>query len=148
MINDPRMIPYLNDSTLLLALCVYREARGETYEAKRGVVSVVRNRVAQCPREGFNRTVRENILKPYAFSSFNENDPNINVYPLHTSDTSDRTWQDCLRAAKSLDPDNTAGAVFYFSPPVTEAPHAWGNVIPTVRLGNLHFFKLGDKSRA
>lgn len=145
MTPDPRMAPYLDDSTLLLALCVYREARGECYDAKLGVANVVRNRVRLSPAEGFKRTVRENVLKPYAFSSFNDDDPNRNVYPLHIADTSNRAWQDCLRAAKSLDPDNTGGAVFYFSSPLVDPPPAWGKVKATVRLGDLSFFKMVAK---
>jgi hypothetical protein len=42
-------------------------------------------------------------------------------------------------AAESNEPDPTGGAVFYFSRPLTEEPKAWGDVIRTADIGNLHF---------
>lgn len=132
--------PPYNSGIMLLALCVWREARSESYAGKLGVVWVLRNRSAMAPLEGFRHSIDEEILRPWQFSSFNENDPNSTKYP----EENEPSWLDCLKAAQSDEPDPTGGAVFYFSRPLKEPPKAWGNVIPTADIGNLHFCAIGQ----
>jgi hypothetical protein len=129
--------PFASDDDELLALCVWREARGESLAAKVGVVDVVRNRCKMAPAQGFKPTVRENILKPWAFSSFMVGDPNSAKYP----GTGDRSWVDSRTAATHEDPDTVDGAVFYYSLPLEAPPKAWGLVEFCVTMGGLHFFK-------
>lgn len=127
--------PYDADP-MLTALCVWREARGCDYQAKLGVVWVIRNRCAASPREGFRATPTEEILRRWQFSSFNEGDPNSLKYP----DGVNSVWQDCLRAATdAVSPDPTGGAVWYFSWPLTEPPSAWGHVEITATIDGLTF---------
>lgn len=126
--------PYDKDP-LLTALCVWREARGEPYTAKLGVVWTLRNRCAMAPAQGFKGTMAENVLKPWAFSSFNANDPNSLKYPVETSPS----WQDCIRAVADESPDPTGGAVFYYSLPLISAPKAWGNIVVTAVIHGLTF---------
>lgn len=127
--------PYDTDPVLLTALCVWREARGESYEAKLGVVWVLRNRCRMAPAQGFAHDMAGNVLKPFAFSSFNSNDPNSSLYPA----VHDSIWQDCIRAAQSDEADPTGGAVFYYSHPLTEAPKGWGDTIQTAKIDGLTF---------
>lgn len=132
--------PYENLSDAdLLALCIWREARGEGMLGKRGVGHVVSNRVSH--NKFFGHDVRSVILKPWAFSSFNANDPNADKWPADA----DPSWMDSQTAAKQVlswnDPDLTSGALYYFSPPLKEAPHAWGSVGVTLVCGNLTFCK-------
>lgn len=136
--------PYASDPTLLLALCIWREARGESLDAKIGVARTVINR-CQVKGQGFPSTISENILKPGQFSSFNEGDPNSTKYPEHD----DPSWRDSLKAAQeSGASDPILGAVFYFSPPLNAPPRlksgkcAWGDVEHTVSIGNLNFYRL------
>lgn len=123
----------------LLALCIYREARGEGLLGKRGVAWTVLNRVKR--PSWWGTTIREVILHKWQFSSFNEDDPNSDVWPRDT----DPVWVDCVDEAgtaisgESQDP--TSGAVYYFSPPLTIPPHAWGNVQVLIKIGNLTFCK-------
>lgn len=124
-----------------MALCIWREARGESAQGKTGVGCVLRNRAAISPREGFAKDIVGNVVKPWAFSAFNANDPNASKWPsvndpawIESCDVADSVLAGCL--------DVTAGAVFYYSPPLTTAPKAWGNVVPAVKIGNLNFFKL------
>ena len=131
--------PYASDPVKLLALCIWREARGESIEAKHGVAWTIRNRCAMAPREGFKREIAANVLHPGAFSSFIEGDPNAVKYP----DSTDKSWQDSLAVAEEASAeDPTSGAVFYFSPPLTAAPHAWGPVRHTATIGGLQFFTI------
>jgi len=117
----------------------WREARGEGQLGKRGVGHVVLNRVNA--RSFFGHDVQSVILKPWQFSSFNPTDPNADKWP----DWADASWMDSLAASKQVlawdDPDLTSGALYYFSPPLTVPPHAWGPVNVTLVTGNLTFCK-------
>lgn len=129
--------PYASSDAELLKLCCYREARNQPHSAKLGVVWTVRNRCAWAPREGFKKEARGNILKPFAFSSFNPKDPNSTAFPgLH-----DAAWDDCAAAVNSPEADPTDGAIFYYSLPLTAPPHAWGAVKHTADIGGLHFYR-------
>lgn len=125
-----------------MALCIWREARGEQYMGKRGVAHVIWNRAQQPGWWG--RTVSQVILKPFQFSSFNANDPNSNEWP----DESTQVWEDCATIANAVlsrdadeQNDLTLGAVYYFSPPLTVPPRVWGNVEITTVIGRLTFCK-------
>ena len=87
---------YASDETLLLALCIWREARGETPAAKLGVAWTVRKRCAMAPAQGFKKDVAGNILRPWAFSSFMAGDPNASKYPQD----GDPSWKDSIAAAE------------------------------------------------
>jgi len=129
--------PY-NTGSMLTALCIWREARGCSYRAKRAIFCVLRNRCRMAPAQGFHSLLDQNILKPYAFSSFNAGDPNSEKYPEKADDA---VWLDCMHATESGNPndDVTNGAVFYFSDPVKEPPKAWGPVVITVVIDGLTF---------
>jgi Cell Wall Hydrolase len=132
-------VPYDQlDDAHILALCIWRESRGEGMLGRRGVGCVVRNRIAADSYFGHDYSAV--ILKPYQFSSFNANDPNSNLWP--TDGTPD--WMGCLAEANEVlggCDDVTNGALFYFSPPLTQAPKAWGDVVPTASIGHLSFWK-------
>ncbi len=130
--------PWRSSEILLAALCVWREARGESIAAKRGVIDVLNNRCRMAPAQGFCKSIRDNILKPFAFSSFNPGDPNATKYPI----ANEPAWLDSVHVAQTFAPDSTGGAVFYFSAPLTAPPHAWGPVEHTVTIGGLHFYRL------
>ena len=136
--------PFASDPTLLLALCIWREARGESLDAKIGVARTVINR-CHTRGQGFAADISGNVLKPGAFSSFNEGDPNATKYPEHD----DPSWRDSLKAAHDAGAsDPILGAVFYYSPPLTAPPckHdgtcAWGDVEHTATIGNLNFYRI------
>ncbi|HWH59342.1 MAG TPA: cell wall hydrolase [Terriglobales bacterium] len=105
---------------------------------RRGVGCVVRNRIAA--RSFFGHNYASVILKPWQFSSFNQSDPNSSKWP--TDGTID--WMSCMAEANDVlggCDDVTNGALYYFSPPLTAPPHAWGAVIATAHIGNLNFYK-------
>src|SRR6185436_2087066 len=79
----------------LLALCVWREARGETLLGKRLVAQVIVNRSRD---RRWPNTIEGVILQPWQFSSFNKNDPNAVLFPAHT----DTSWPDCVIAADDV----------------------------------------------
>jgi spore germination cell wall hydrolase CwlJ-like protein len=137
---DSRLPFHMQATPVLLAMCIFGEARGEIPEAQYAVGCVVRNRVEN-GRYGTGWTWV--ILKPYQFSSFNADDPNRAKLMEPKKHEPPEVWWRCYVAAdmvmRHFDGDPTHGAVFYFSGPLTEPPAAWGPVIETAVIGHLHF---------
>jgi N-acetylmuramoyl-L-alanine amidase len=79
----------------LLALCVWREARGETQRGRRLVAQVIKNRVGD---KRWPRDYVSVILQPMQFSSFNANDPNAVQFPR----VDDPQWPSCVMAADDV----------------------------------------------
>lgn len=78
----------------LLALMVYREARGESHEAKIAVAHTVMNRVANPAWWG--RDVVGVITKKWQYSSLTDpNDRQLTVWPQRH----DRAFEECLTVA-------------------------------------------------
>lgn len=133
--------PELTDSQLL-ALCCWREARGESLDAKIAQCWSVRNRV---DRPGWwGHDWQSVILKPWQYSSFNWNDPNVNRWPEDDSPS----WGECQQAAEEVmlasvsDPTN--GATHYYDVSIT-FPKAWGKESEwenTLNVGRLKFWKM------
>ena len=76
----------------VLALAVWREARGESKAGQRLVAQVIENRVHD-PR--WPDTYVGVITQHLQFSAFNMNDPNVVKYPSET----DPAWPNCVDAA-------------------------------------------------
>lgn len=123
----------------LLALCCWREARGEGMLGKRGVCHVILNRIKH---HGFGIGEHGVILKHFQFSSFNLDDPNSDKWPVE----GETSWLDCIDAANAVlygcEADFTKGALFYFSPPLSVPPvREWGNVQIVLKVGHITFCK-------
>ena len=123
----------------LAALCVWREARGESAEGKRAVAWVIRNR-ALTPSwwgSGWSGV----ILKPFQFSSFNSSDPNAVKWPAK----GDPAWMECLNAAAEVfegeaQDDPTRGATHYYDDSIPK-PEWTRAMIPVLKVGRLNFYK-------
>lgn len=142
---DPNKTFFGQAEDVLLACCIFGEARGESLQAKIGVACVVRNRAHLNLRYMGGASFAGVILQPYQFSSFNFNDPNRGKLLRPLLHDPANVWAECYRAAVAVYHDDCAdvtnGALFYFSPPLTEAPKAWGNVSHTATIGHLQFYK-------
>lgn len=75
-----------------LALCIWREARGESLLGKLLVGQTVENRVND---HRWPDTYIGVITQRHQFSAFNQNDPNVTAYPKDD----DMIWPDCVAAA-------------------------------------------------
>lgn len=132
----------------LISLCIWREARGESFEAKRGVAWTLRNRV-QNPR-WWGKSWHEVITKPLMFSSFNKGEVNSVKFP----DSADKSWLECVDAATEvyapekahpqgeLPKDPTNGATHYYDKSLDKNPPSWAKSMqPKGSIGALRFFK-------
>lgn len=142
---QPRPYNQLSDLATL-QLVIWREARGEPFDGKRGVAHVVRNRtlVAAWWNGHIAGSISRVVLQPYQFSSFNPNDPNSDKWP----DDADPSFAECCAAAVPVylnhDEDNTDGATYYYDASI-DWPLAWGNqdlYENTLNVGRLLFWKL------
>jgi len=128
----------------LLALCIWREARGEGFQAKRAVGHVIRNRVMDPSKSWFSGDWEKVILQPFQFSSFNPGDPNAAKFPGDPKTTPG--WQECLDAAEDvysgLMSDPTNGATHYFDKSLKDNPPKWAATAQfKVQIGNMYFYK-------
>ena len=126
----------------LMALAIWREARGEPMMGKVGVGYVISNR-AHNP-SWWGSDTKSVILKPWQFSSFNANDPNTNLWP----DDVDPSWVDSQSAASVVYngtmQDPTDGAVNYKVSSIPW-PKGWGEksaYVETTVIGNHTFYRL------
>jgi hypothetical protein len=92
---------------VLLALCLFGEARGESHDARRAVAQVVLNRAkfahpAFGSRSGadFAENLRSVILKPRQFSCFLPDDPNCAKLLRPLDHERPEVWLRCLRGAQ------------------------------------------------
>jgi N-acetylmuramoyl-L-alanine amidase len=124
--------PVMLLNRFLLALCVWREARGETPKGRRLVAQTILNRTRD---KRWPNTVTGVVLQPWQFSSFNKTDPNATLFPSAT----DVSWPDCVAAADDA---------FMVSPPITTANHyhvigldpAWRDATKVVATEGHHVF--------
>jgi N-acetylmuramoyl-L-alanine amidase len=79
----------------LMALTIYGEARGEKYEGKVAVGSVILERVDHRDWDGKN--IHEVCLMPYQFSCFLPDDPNFQALKLIADD-----WDNKIKQSQSL----------------------------------------------
>jgi hypothetical protein len=96
----------------LACLCVWREGRGQSVAARRGIWWALQNRVG---KPQFRPSLVRVILQPWQFSSFNANDPNSTKFPNEAVSLDWQAWVETLNISESPDSDPTGGAVYYES---------------------------------
>lgn len=114
----------------LMAQIVFAESKGEPYDGKVAVASVILNRVLS---SGFPNTIREVIFQPNAFSCIV--DGHISVTPT------EECYSAVYDAIKGNDPTNEA--LFFYNPEI--ATCTWMENIPksdTRSIGRHLFFKV------
>ena len=121
-----------------LALCLWREARSLGSPGMLGVANVVHNRTVK-----HGTTFAHEVYRPWQFSSMSDpDDPQLNLYPK----ADDSAFADAHRIAALVigkqAADNTLGATLYYADYIP-FPASWdkSKVVPTVTIGNTHFFR-------
>lgn len=97
---------------VLLAMLAWGEARGQSYEGKLAVIGTVLERASIKAH-----TLKREILRPWAYSCFNVQDPNIRKLARPLKYGSVAEWESCLdAAAEALQPSfisPASGATHY-----------------------------------
>ena len=125
---------------LLQALCIWREARDQSDDAKRAVLHVILNRAASSFR---GTTPAEVVQWPYQFSSFNRTDPNASKLPNPKQQGDWKAWLACCAVVDEPGPDPTGGALMYHSYPL-DSPEwpAWATPEKlTAQIGPFRFYR-------
>ena len=128
------------DDDILLAMCLWGEARGEPTEGKIAVAHVVNNRRKRAGWFGAN--LRSVLLKPFQFSCFNRADPNRNKLLQPLVYDKPKVWEECYACAlavmNQLAPDPTKGATHYFAGRMP----VWAlEMAPLCEIGHHKFYK-------
>lgn len=152
---DPAKSFEEQEDVILLGMLVWGEARGEPIDGKVAVAHTVLNRLSLSPH--FGQTLKEIILKPWAFSSFNPNDPNRDKLLEPLKHGSIAEWASALltahNAMNGVSPDTSNGATHYVTvdlwnrqtpdgrdPKWFEAPEIQAeHTVETARIGNQVF---------
>jgi hypothetical protein len=122
----------------LKALALWREARGQSRHAKRGVLHVILNRAAS----GFRGSTPAEVIQwPWQFSSFTFGDPNASRLPNPKNHSDWLAWLACCAMVDDPGDDPTGGAVLYhsLSPGSPDWP-AWATADKLTRQIGLFWF--------
>ena len=103
--HNDKLIYLTKEDLDLMAKIVYAESKGEPYEGKIAVASVILNRVLS---PGFPNSIKEVILQPQAFSCVVNGE--INVTPT------DECYNAVYDAIEGNDPTNEA--LFFYNPAI------------------------------
>ena len=128
---------------VMLALTVWREARGESLEAKRGVAHVILNRMDD-PR--WPDTVAAVVTQSRQFSCFNAGDPNAIKFPTQKQAADWAAWVECCEVAGDAllgGYDPTKRANHYESVEDSSKRPAWADAEKmTLITGMIRFYRL------
>lgn len=151
---DPTRPLAKHPPAVLLAMCLFGEARGESARARRGVAQVILNRALHPQRLFGSRTglsleenLRRVILRPRQFSCFLQTDPNYPKLFQPLTYAPQAVWQRCLEVAEqalaeaNLPDTLTLNSDHYFDDSLQ--PPTWADPAKqTVVIGRLRFYRL------
>jgi spore germination cell wall hydrolase CwlJ-like protein len=136
------MDPRVCQEQFMLALAIWREARGEPVNAQIAVGCSIRNRTLRATwwNDRTAASYTAVILQPYQYSSFNASDPNATKIPNYR----DPNFREILGIAASIidgtQEDTTSGATHYFDSSID--PPSWTTEMTEVLdLPPFKFFK-------
>lgn len=124
----------------IIALCAWREARGDGREGMRAVMHVVKNRA-----KAAGHSWASICAAPWQFSALTAHgDPELVIFPVHGQ----RDWESfetAMQLASDLlegidTEDITGGATHYFADGIPQPSWAKG-MTQTARIGRQTFFK-------
>jgi len=115
----------LTPDQFMAALCLWREARGQSLAAKAAVYNVILNRSTD-PKGRWPKTPWGVVLQPFQFSSFNQGEVNSTKFPVESNKADWNAWLDCLSVvAAPIGGDSTQGANFYHDSSIEPPAKAW-----------------------
>ena len=134
------------EDLIIASKTVYGESRGETQQGKFAVAHVLMNRWKNQRGQWVkDDTLAKTCLRPWQFSCWNSNDPNLPK--LQEVDLNDKLFRECmiavLKAYNEPDKDPTWGSHHYITTRLLNKgfPKSWGaRKEPVVRIGVHSFF--------
>jgi hypothetical protein len=139
--EDPLLTFY---APWLASLFVWREAKSESLEARRGILHVVLNRVNNQHR--WPHTLAGVLLQKNQFPTNNRNDPSCTRFPLQEDPRGWRSYVECTKLVMNPGPDPTGGATSYESLPDNSPREPWMRPEAiTFRSGRFRFYKLPEE---
>jgi len=123
-----------------VALCLWREARGEDKTAQAGVVHVILSRAGKPGWWG--KDIMGVLFQPWQFSSMTDpKDRQLTTWPK----TNDLSWQQCLDiACQAIDgqlPNPMSGADHYYD--ISIPPPKWADAARFIgQIGRVRFYNL------
>jgi len=139
----------MNYEQWLAAVCIWREARGQSIAVKTAIWHVIQNRTTDAKRH-WPRTISGVIAQHMQFSSMTApGDPNLVLWPVQPTpgQTAGADWLaflDCQTVVMEtpLGTDPTTGADMYESEPADKPPYWVKDAALTLDLGNTRFYRL------
>jgi hypothetical protein len=133
------------------ALCLLREAEGESILAKAGVWEVIVNRVEDSQKR-FRDSIHRVVVQPGQFSSFSSGNPRAGTWPNEGLPQQWLAWLDCLTVVGYPIPGSTTKGANYYHDVSIQPPYLqWlgpGATLQelidkqTAQIGRLLFYKL------
>lgn len=125
----------------VLARTIWGEARGEGFLGMKAIACVALNRAAK--PSWWGTTIEGVCLKPWQFSCWNKNDPNLAKLQAVTEENP--IFSQCMQFAKDaingLMDDVTNGATHYFDKRIPIPPKWAENLEPCAIIGHHMFYK-------
>lgn len=115
----------------MMALCIWREARGESRRGKLLVASVIRNRVDD---RRWPDTYAGVVTQPLQFSCFNAGDPNAVLFPK----AGDPAWEDSVDAATTVMGDGVLTTANHYC--TTGVKPKWADLSKATETEGHHIF--------
>jgi len=131
--------------SFVVSLAIWREARGESRAAKRGVYWVIKNRANDKHR--WPTDMVDVILQPWQFTSFAQKDPNVVKFPKKSDAPGWQAFVECCDVVENPGDDNVSSANFYESYPEEKLEELRGRASwfaadkLTVQIDHLRFYR-------
>lgn len=133
----------------LMALVLWREARGCGHDEKVAIAHVIVNRT-QDPHGRWPKSIAQVICQPSQFSSMAPPSGSTGAVAMNAvtwPKDGDPHFLECCQIADqfaaAIEPlDTTGGATNYYSDPIAETPNWADPAKRTVQIGVFHFFRL------
>lgn len=111
--TDDKQIDRARDPAIIMAKTMWGEARGEGETGMYAVANVILNRVLVAQRQAtknywWGRDIISVCLKPWQFSCWNHNDPNVKK--IRTLNEDDKIFATAVKIARQIISDEHAGA--------------------------------------
>jgi len=124
------------------ALCIWREMRGESEQARLGCYWAITNRSTDMLNR-WPKTLYGVVTQPMQFSSFNPTDPNSSKMPSIRNTADWQAWNEICSMCDNPGEDPTQGANQYEALPDGAQRPPWAmQSRMTVQIGRTRFYKL------